>query len=225
MPRWFAARRIGVSVNGTHRSETPSRTVDAPPLKRGRHDPDHFVRFTIELQRGAERVGTAAEAPLPQAVADDDHARLTGLIFVRPEHATASGLDADGREEVGGDLHAAQSLRFSGASQGGVPRHHGGNRLEGLRARAVIDEDRRRRGGVAFGVGVPDEEHAIRIPQRQWLEERRVEHAEDGHACRDGNRQRRDDDERRGRRVANRTDAVTKTVGDDPAWTTLNSLG
>jgi hypothetical protein len=69
---------------------------------------------TLSFQHhgAADDVRRPAEAPLPQAVADDDDFRALG-VFVRGEDAPELRLRAQHAPEVRGDLAGGQFLRIA----------------------------------------------------------------------------------------------------------------
>jgi hypothetical protein len=60
------------------------------------------MRFAIDADGAADDIRGAAEAVLPVALADDEHAVIPRHIFARQEIATELRLDLQHREEVRG---------------------------------------------------------------------------------------------------------------------------
>src|SRR5579872_2054967 len=78
----------------------PSLHLAIGKLEPRRHDSDHGIVLAIESDELPDNTSASAEMPLPQAVADDEHASRGRRIFFRQKRATQGGLDAERREQV-----------------------------------------------------------------------------------------------------------------------------
>ena len=76
------------------RTKRSSRMIEA-----GGHDANHFVPVAVDAQLPPDGIGAAAEAALPQAVAEHDHlGDPRGRVFVGAEHPTELRLHTEQRE-------------------------------------------------------------------------------------------------------------------------------
>src|SRR6266481_8224703 len=80
-------------LRGTQSHGRPELIVRIGKAKTWRHHSDDRVALPIEENLFAEYLDIGSEAALPQAVADDYHARVAGPILLRDKHATQSCLD------------------------------------------------------------------------------------------------------------------------------------
>ena len=86
-----------------------------------RHDADHFVGLVVERNPASDDVGCAAEAALPQSVADDDDAHAL-VVLVLGEGPTEHGLHAEHAPERPGDLPRGNLFGFAFAGECRVGR-------------------------------------------------------------------------------------------------------
>jgi hypothetical protein len=90
---------------GGLRLTQPERAVEivgsevAPVADLGRQHPDHGVRLAVGAQRPPDHRRVAAEAALPDAMAQDEHAVVAVRHLVGAETAAERGLDAERREQ------------------------------------------------------------------------------------------------------------------------------
>ena len=75
--------------------------IGSAKTERSRHDPHDGVIAVVQDHRLAEDLRIAAEAVLPQAVAQDHH-RLVGALFRIRIGATQHGIHTEHREKAGG---------------------------------------------------------------------------------------------------------------------------
>jgi hypothetical protein len=68
------------------------------------------VRLAVEQEVAADDAGVLAEAPLPEAVADDGDTAAAGRVLRGREAAARGGADAEEREEVGRHAEGGQPL-------------------------------------------------------------------------------------------------------------------
>ena len=69
-----------------------SMSRDGQEVKLPRHHADHFVRLVVDRDRASDDVRRAAEAPLPEPVADDDDAHALVVLVLcedAPEQSAA----------------------------------------------------------------------------------------------------------------------------------------
>src|ERR1039457_6013092 len=86
-------------------------------LKPWRHDPDDGLRDAVHNHLAAEHERVAAEAPLPEAVADDHHRVTALLVFLGRKCAPEARLGCQQVEKVGRDARRRDALRFATARQ------------------------------------------------------------------------------------------------------------
>ena len=77
----------GIDDFGHPRFRRPQRRVVVRQAERRRHHADDRARAAVDLNRSADDVGGAAEAPLPQAVTDHDHIARAARGIRRRERA------------------------------------------------------------------------------------------------------------------------------------------
>ena len=149
----------------------------------GQH-PDDRGRLVVEVEGATHDRRIAAEAALPEGVAQDRRPRsLPSALLGREVPAVEKG-DAQGRKEVVGDPHAAQALRLPGAGHGQAAVVEegkvGGERLEALTpfTPAVEGVDPRRAVGKAAAEDVLDPHQPVGLAEGQGLQEHRVREAE-----------------------------------------------
>src|ERR1022692_633061 len=113
-------------------------------LKPWRHDPDDGLRDAVHNHLAAEHARVAAEAPLPEAVADDHHRVTALLVFLGRKCAPEARLGCQQVEKVGRDARRRDALRFATARQVKRNIHEQGGLLQ--RARVVPEAFIERRG-------------------------------------------------------------------------------
>src|SRR5205085_10236149 len=79
----------------------PDVRVVVGEVEGGGHDADDRARLPVERQGLAYDIGVAAEASLPERVADDDHAVAAGPVLLFVEGAPFERRDAERGEESG----------------------------------------------------------------------------------------------------------------------------
>ena len=94
---------------GIHTEGPPPRSV---PVKPARRDADDRERRPVERQRLADDRGIGAEAPLPEAMADDGDRRRTATSSSGRNAAAERRLRAEQREIVAGDELRRDLLGF-----------------------------------------------------------------------------------------------------------------
>jgi hypothetical protein len=85
-----------------------------------RRDADNRERHALERQRAADGVRRAAEAPLPEAVADDRDRSIRAAaphVVRRGERAADPRRDAEDLEERAARPHTVHELRFSAGGE------------------------------------------------------------------------------------------------------------
>ena len=142
-------------------------------LEPARHNPNDAERVAIQRDVLSQRVGIAAELPLPETVAQHGHGGSAGFILFRTECPAEQWAHTEQREEVGRNTCPAQPLRLRDAAKGNlvggcVP---GGHVLEDVILRFKVEIVWRR--GVSLGawrlgaVILADRDQPLRIPERQ----------------------------------------------------------
>ena len=90
--------------------------LDGPPqppqLELRRHDAHHGDRLAFGAKGAADDVGVATEAPLPQAVANDENVLVPGLSVGGLQRAAQFRRDAEHNEESTG--HGERRDAFGG---------------------------------------------------------------------------------------------------------------
>src|SRR4029077_2087456 len=81
------------------------------------HAADNRVRLAVERDAPADDGAIAAEAALPQAVAQDRDMLVADLVFLLGEGAAGQRRHAQDREEVGRDARPVQALRLALAGE------------------------------------------------------------------------------------------------------------
>ena len=81
----------------------PGLRLDGLGVERAEHA-DDVVRLAVQRQRAADDGAVAAEAPFPEALAQDDDAAAIRQVFVRGEGAAGDDGCAEQAEELGADM-------------------------------------------------------------------------------------------------------------------------
>ena len=125
-PRTKAAR---VDAVGQPRLGGPLRLVVGRKGKPGRHHAGHDARASVHLDVLPDNLGRAAEAALPQPVAQDDDFGAAGH-FGRRRHTADERRHAHELEEVRGNGGGAHALGLLAASEIGIDLLVAGDRGE-----------------------------------------------------------------------------------------------
>ena len=210
-------------------------------LEPGLEHADHLERLIAQAHDGPDDGGVAAEAALPELVAED-RARRRRRRRLRGRRSSGSGAFGGGggeRRPVGlgeirshhdpGSEHAKEIRRrraraddfrvavATGPDEHLPARRQRGNPVErsGLRAEIVeVRRGPREVGDVAVAHVLPDVHEARGRPIRQRREEHRIHDAEDRGCGANAKRQRRDRGDRKRRFLVERPDRVGH-VGDE----------
>ena len=166
------------------------------------HDADHGAGLAREGVALADHCRIGVEPALPQPVAEDDDAAVV-LIGGQP---AVQRLRAQRREErrrrLGQEELVDMPFRSCRGRAGAVEP----DVLEPGCALAVLEIQLIRHaellGLIGAGGRAGDVDEPVRVRERQRLEEHGVDDAEDRRVRSDGERERRDDDEREARRAA-----------------------
>src|SRR5436853_17906 len=78
----------------------------ASETKRWRHHADDVIALAVERDCPIQYLRIAAKAPLPQAMTENHHEVVSGLIFFRQKTATEHRLRAQHGQEAIGDALA-----------------------------------------------------------------------------------------------------------------------
>ena len=92
------------------------RAVVEREAEAGRHDADDGDAAPADLDLAPEDRRVAAEAALPEVVAEDDDARPVRAVLLLAEAAAERRGDAEDREDVAPDVSRADALRLSRAA-------------------------------------------------------------------------------------------------------------
>ena len=95
----------------------PKLRAVAEELEASRHHADDGVDVSAQVDGTTHDIGIAAEPPLPQPLAQENHWRPIGQILLRRECAPEHRVDAEHRKQVGGDCLAAELLRLTRPDQ------------------------------------------------------------------------------------------------------------
>ena len=164
-----------------------------PELRR--HDTDDDVRVAVELDGPRPtNCRIAAEAPLPQAVAQHDDALATRLIFAGDERSPARRRHAEQVEHVRGYLNPRDAFRALTTTEGCAPRLGRGKSFKGMGV-ATIVEVVSRRHRTAGGFSMQRDNEPIGLSIRQRSQEHRIDHRKDGCRCANPQGQRHDGEE------------------------------
>ncbi len=177
-------------------------------LEAGRHHADHYRRAAVHLDLASDDRRIAAEAPLPERVAEHDHVGTVDAILLGREAAADRGRHAEHAEQIVRHERRAHALRLVAADVDGAIapqcgvlecRHVGVERLE-----LVVREPRL----IEAGPRAPEDGHAIRLAIGEWRQQHRLDHAEKrrGRPNADGQGERRD--QREARAAPHRPDRV-----------------
>ena len=172
-----------------------------PPLEgselRWEHAGDGVVG-AIEPNRLSDDIVAAAQSPLPQAVADDDGARMARPSVLFCEIAADGRCDPEQPEVRPRHLSARQTLRDRPVAEGHGAPPVSGDRLE-VGLLRIESEVVRNREGEPVGRGVCiDSDELFWILVRQRLEKGRVDGREDRGRCADAKADGDDDGQRQG---------------------------
>ena len=91
--------------------------ADEGEFHTGRQDADDGMRDAVEGDGCAEDVGVAAEARLPESVAENDYGMAFGTAFIGREGAAERGAHAEHREKIWGDAGHGKLNGFAGAGE------------------------------------------------------------------------------------------------------------
>jgi hypothetical protein len=131
----------------------------------------------------------AAELPLPQAVADYQHARRAGLVLARGEGASKERRYAKRGKHVRRYLQAGDYFSFVRACQRSAPGLRRRQMLESVYLGTIVEEIRGRHRVAAF---VQCHHQAARIAIGQRFQQDGIDHAEDGRVRADAQGQNQD---------------------------------
>src|SRR6185503_14896276 len=126
---------------GENRLPVVLRLIGNWICKTRRHDPDNS-RLAAELYLTTDDALVTAKTSLPQTVAQKNHRRRSGFIFIARENAAELGLHTEHREVIrthGDADHAFGITALSNDCAGALSR---GNVLKGRRGFLHIDEVR-----------------------------------------------------------------------------------
>jgi hypothetical protein len=192
---------------GANRDCHIERSPDFRAEELGRCDSDNRVAHPLHHQRVADDIGASAEAPLPEAVADDGNRTVrpaAASIVVWRECAPQNCRGAEDLEEPTARPHAVDQFRLNACGEvesGRRPRCRAVKRLlaipdclpDGVGPRASIDRD-----------------EPLGLFHGQRAKDQAVEDREDCGVCPDPKRQRKNGDNRHNRCSDEGTAGVTQ---------------
>jgi hypothetical protein len=156
-----------------------------------RHHADHRAEPAVQLDGSAHHRGVAAEAALPQPVAEQRDIVAARKVLLRGERPPEQRPTAQRLEEVGRHLGCGNPLRLRAARQVRFRRTVGGELLKAADRFPVVEQFRpRKRNLFRGGERVPDGHHPVRPAVRQRPQQHRVEDAHDCAVGADPERQR-----------------------------------
>ena len=172
--------------------------VGQRPRQRGaaRHDADDGARFAIDLNGSSQHARVAAEAPPPEAIAEDCHRRRAVQVLSRCECPSNPRRDSEQRHQRCGHPRAADALRVLLAGQRERVRdgHRQLRQAMELVPRGEVEWRRFELHDVLRRQRLPDEDDARRIAVRERAEQDAVEQREDGAVDANAERQRQRDE-------------------------------
>src|SRR5215831_7542434 len=95
---------------GRDRQRRPDIRIPEPETRVRWHYANHRITLIIECDGPAQDVGIAAEAPLPQPIAEDHYPVVSGPIFFRQEVTTNQRSHAEHGKKAMSSEHAAYPL-------------------------------------------------------------------------------------------------------------------
>src|SRR5262247_211806 len=107
-------------------------------------DSDDGIIQSVERDRSTQHITVGAEAALPEAVAQDDHAWSATTILLGQETASKNRLNTKRSEEVGSDGSADQSFGFFTTGEAEVPYDSCGHLFEAPALISPVHEVRQR---------------------------------------------------------------------------------
>jgi hypothetical protein len=176
-----------------------------------RHDAGHLPRLTVECDGLAHERRAAAEARLPQLVADDADRGTVGQILVRGEIAADRRQDTERRKERAADAQAVQLLGIAVAGQREIVERRVADRAERVRVLAKLLVPRPRDGGrvqVDLRVVGPDGHQRRGIRNRHRVEDKPIVDGEQRRVRGDADRDRQHGDDRERRALPERADGL-----------------
>ena len=168
----------------------------ARELEVGRHDADHREAAVVERHLLIEDAGVAAEAPLPERVAEHGDRLRARLVFVIGEEAAPQGIDAQRLEQLSRHHAAGQPLGLARARQVVALAAVDADVLEDLVLRPPVLVVRVSDGHlINLRARLPQVDEPLGFGVGQRLEQHRIDDAEDGRRRADAERQRQHRDE------------------------------
>ncbi len=164
------------------RMRLPDVLIEFGELEPRRQDADDLRRKPIEHDGRADRLARACESGSPEAMADQDHAFSLLGLFGR-KATSERGLDAEEREQVGGDAGAGDLFHPIRSGQRPGDGVEGGHVLEALTLTPPlfdIPESRSALAQVLCRVLGPQHRQLFRRPIWKRAQQHRIEDAEHG---------------------------------------------
>lgn len=179
-----------------------------------RHDPDHRVRLAVHGDHTANHRGICViEAP-PRRVAEEHDARRSRCVFVSPKQSSQLRLNAEEREQVSSNELTVQPRRLRAFRDGDASSRVRGDPREGPRLIAPVQVIQVRDAVPVsiLRVEVPQRHEVIRVGERKWPEDDRIERGEEGGIGRDPNGEAHDGDDRERGTLTQRTGGVAHVL-------------
>jgi hypothetical protein len=161
-----------------------------------RRDADDFVGLGVERDRPSDDGGIAAEAPVPEPMADDGAAMAAGGFLVCQEPAAERRLHAERREEIRGHAEALHPLRLVPANQVHVPPGERRHALNAVALALPVEEIRRRhRFAAVLGIAgtVGQQQDPVHLREGERPDDQGVDHRQDGGVRTEPERERQHD--------------------------------
>src|SRR5262245_39640797 len=182
-----------------------------------RHYPDDRAPLLVDSDELAYDVRLAAEAALPQVVADDSHFIPARPFFFHGENSPEQRLRSQQGEEIGRHLNASHSLRITPFGEIGVAWSDCCDLLERWRLSSPFGQIDRRRGEfvkaqVERRVVRPQHHDPVRLVKGERLEQYRVDDAEDRCVRADTERQGEDGDQGEAGSRQQHSQAITQVL-------------
>ena len=210
-------RASRISVPQVSAASDPDFRVQIRAGEAGRHDSDDRHGAVIEHQIRTQRGGVEAEASLPQRMGDDgDRVSVPLGVFFREEESTRERLPSEDVEIAFRHEFRVQLLRLRTARQRQGRATGSRHRGDGSRALSPIVELGERCApnrdlSVRQMVAVEEDEFLVFL-ERQRLQKRRVDHAENRRVAPECERQRCHRDQREARAATKRPERVPEVL-------------
>ena len=200
---------------------SPCRSQNPRVVELRRRDSDHGERGSLKAYATADSVAQGAEQTSGQTAGQHHDVRRADMIIGGREQSAGASTHAEQVEPLARDCrplhrHRRPVIEVQDRGQCACIRV-GGDTADCAQAfaHALVRLVRERPVAESpFGFGRPDDEQTSLLLDRERLEEHAVDNAEHGGRGTDSQRQRTDGDQRKGGRLAEQTNTMTK-IGEE----------